>query len=335
MFSRGLCGFWLLYAGLLVLAISASALETPKDVFIESAVYDVNMEEDGFSGYCMLTLSRHVPLEDMSFLSNTRVSVITSGYVVDSDEGILHLGGLEGTPNIGGSRRIILRFRGYYSNGSVNLPVLNFPYVIGRSLFSVSCGMGDISCKPQFASFPLGSSEKVLASEGVSSETVTKLDSDFLQLRSLTTSSVESPAYRFYIGLMSEDMRLEASCSKSKKEDNFPFSVLLVAGGAAVVVSYFVYRRLRPQAETDEKSFLEPTKEKQASWQTSIESLAGDEREIYMLIAGSSGQMLQKDICKTTGFSKAKVSRLIDRLEQRKLAERTNHGITRKVILKR
>lgn len=56
------------------------------------------------------------------------------------------------------------------------------------------------------------------------------------------------------------------------------------------------------------------------------------ERILYKLVA-SDDDTYQKDLPELTGFSKAKVSRLLDKLEHKGLVQRVSHGMTNRVVL--
>ncbi len=61
--------------------------------------------------------------------------------------------------------------------------------------------------------------------------------------------------------------------------------------------------------------------------------LDGDERRLMRVILESSGDILQRDLVAATAFSDAKVSRLLDRLEERGLVVRERRGMTNRVRL--
>ena len=61
--------------------------------------------------------------------------------------------------------------------------------------------------------------------------------------------------------------------------------------------------------------------------------LDGDERRLMRVIVQSRGDLLQRDLVTTTGFSDAKVSRLLDRLEERGLVVRERQGMANRVRL--
>lgn len=58
-----------------------------------------------------------------------------------------------------------------------------------------------------------------------------------------------------------------------------------------------------------------------------------DQRTLYEIVAGSEAEILQKDLPELTGFSKAKVSRMLDKLERKGLVQRLSHGMTNRVVL--
>ena len=62
--------------------------------------------------------------------------------------------------------------------------------------------------------------------------------------------------------------------------------------------------------------------------------IEGDERRLYQQILDSGGEILQKDLVLESYFNKAKVTRLLDKLEEKRLISRVRHGMTNRIILK-
>jgi len=60
--------------------------------------------------------------------------------------------------------------------------------------------------------------------------------------------------------------------------------------------------------------------------------LAADEQALFALL--TEGSAYQSDLVKATGFSKVKVTRILDRLEQKGLVERKRRGMTNLVVVK-
>lgn len=62
-----------------------------------------------------------------------------------------------------------------------------------------------------------------------------------------------------------------------------------------------------------------------------IKLLSGDERKMFRRIVDGGGEVLQRDLVAEGTFSKAKVTRLLDKLERKDLVVRSRYGSTNKV----
>ena len=62
-----------------------------------------------------------------------------------------------------------------------------------------------------------------------------------------------------------------------------------------------------------------------------LERLSEDERTLYDMVREAGGDMLQMNIVSSKVFSKAKVTRTLDKLESRGLVVRERHGMTNRV----
>lgn len=61
--------------------------------------------------------------------------------------------------------------------------------------------------------------------------------------------------------------------------------------------------------------------------------LEGDDKKLYYFVL-ERGECLQKDLVYELGFTKAKVSRVLDRLEKKNILTRISYGKTNKIIVK-
>jgi hypothetical protein len=59
-----------------------------------------------------------------------------------------------------------------------------------------------------------------------------------------------------------------------------------------------------------------------------------DERVIFRPLVEAEGAIFQSELVEKTGFSKVKVSRILDRLEGKGMVERRRHGMSNMVIVK-
>lgn len=64
-------------------------------------------------------------------------------------------------------------------------------------------------------------------------------------------------------------------------------------------------------------------------------NLSDEEKKIVELLKGSEGSAFQSELVDQTGFTKVKITRVLDRLEGRGIIERRRRGMTNIVILKR
>ncbi len=78
----------------------------------------------------------------------------------------------------------------------------------------------------------------------------------------------------------------------------------------------------------------QPPEGNKGKWDKTIKTLSGDEKDIYGKIIESEGVMFQSDLVEKSEFPKAKVSRILDKMEARGLLERKRRGMANAVVLK-
>ncbi len=109
---------------------------------------------------------------------------------------------------------------------------------------------------------------------------------------------------------------------------------IAAATGSVLLVSY-------PAAAFSERERtllageLEPLEEdgRPGLWEARAAGLFSDERALYDLVRAAKGQRHQADLVTETGFSKARVTRVLDRLERKGLLRRQRDGMGNLVIL--
>lgn len=105
--------------------------------------------------------------------------------------------------------------------------------------------------------------------------------------------------------------------------------VLLIGVSCFVLGASLVYL-LRADGSDSVKAPTEPS-----SWDQLIEGLAvEDERSIVQIVADEGGTIFQSQLVEKTGYSKSKVSLVLDRLEAKGILERRRHGMSNVVVLK-
>lgn len=82
-----------------------------------------------------------------------------------------------------------------------------------------------------------------------------------------------------------------------------------------------------------ERIIIRKVKEKLEKKVIDLSGLKSEEKQVYKIVSGEKA-IFQADLIEKTGFGKAKMSRIIDRLEGRGLVERKRRGMTNIVALK-
>ncbi|MBS3092650.1 winged helix DNA-binding protein [Candidatus Pacearchaeota archaeon] len=83
----------------------------------------------------------------------------------------------------------------------------------------------------------------------------------------------------------------------------------------------------------DERIVVRKIKEKKLEKKIDLSGLKQEEKQVFKLVQENDA-VFQADLIEKTGFGKAKMSRIIDRLEGRGLVERKRRGMTNIVVLK-
>jgi len=81
------------------------------------------------------------------------------------------------------------------------------------------------------------------------------------------------------------------------------------------------------------KEQIDPEKITRENYKEVLEKLSNDEKEILEVIIDAKGSIYQSKIVEETDMTKVKVTRILDKLEGRKLIERKRRGMTNIIIL--
>ena len=100
--------------------------------------------------------------------------------------------------------------------------------------------------------------------------------------------------------------------------------------GLLVLVSLFIIFFMKDETVVQEmkKDISEEDKKKK------LENLDEDERNIMNIILREEGSIFQSSLVTETKLSKVKITRILDRLEGKKLIERKRRGMSNVVLLK-
>ncbi|MDP4012283.1 MAG: MarR family transcriptional regulator [Candidatus Nanoarchaeia archaeon] len=80
-------------------------------------------------------------------------------------------------------------------------------------------------------------------------------------------------------------------------------------------------------------SMILPKKLVQAAIKVDTSKLNSEEKNVYNLLKDKNG-IYQSDLIKETGFSKVKITRILDKLESKGIIERRRRGMTNAIFLK-
>ncbi len=126
----------------------------------------------------------------------------------------------------------------------------------------------------------------------------------------------------------------------------FEWAILLVSAGFFAAALLLIYRARTapmaavvpplppPWAPSPSPAAVpsgSPHAEEPISELTLVRLLDEDERRMYLEIREHGGQMYQRELVAKGDFSKAKVTRVLDKLERRGLVVRERHGMTNRV----
>lgn len=86
-------------------------------------------------------------------------------------------------------------------------------------------------------------------------------------------------------------------------------------------------------SKQSERIIIKKVKEKQVKKEYNLSELTKEEKQIFNMVE-ENGTIFQADLIEKTGFGKAKVTRILDRLEGQGFIERKRRGMTNVVVLK-
>lgn len=303
---------------------------------IYSVVCDAEIDVDGYGGVCLVTLGPDWGGNELRLRPAPGTEVTVEGAGSRMDNGAVVVSGLEGGV---GSIRVV------YSSEVSSHRTEMLPFVfycdVGNAMIAVNAERKKFVWDVDFPAYSLYGSDQVIRQDSVSDEDVAALDSVFLRFRDSSSDTHTVPPYRVYTG------RIEAGGNAGIRgwvgggyEYYLPYMALagFLCMGLYTAFNYVSGRGFSTREIEDVGAEVENGKcgmEQVRSYYTDrLSELEGDEHAVYKLILEEEGAVLQKALPAKAGFSKAKVSRVLDRLEQKGLVERKSYGVTNNVVLR-
>ncbi len=123
-----------------------------------------------------------------------------------------------------------------------------------------------------------------------------------------------------------------ATCPHEKvvETQNIVIAALIMVIGA--MVAWMLYQMNTKNPAPQAQGHV-PSAQKQPV-KVDMSTLDSDEKKVLEVLHGGDGSSFQSDIANKLGYTKVKVSRILDRMEQKGLVERKRRGMANLVVLK-
>lgn len=112
--------------------------------------------------------------------------------------------------------------------------------------------------------------------------------------------------------------------------DSVRYQTYLALGISGIMIIFGLFLIFSKQ---DKEIVIKKIKEKKVQKKIDLSSFRPEERQVYNLVR-ENGTIFQADLIEKTGFSKASMTRIVDKLEGNGLVERKRRGLTNVVVLK-
>ncbi len=325
----------------LIFIKTVSAVSEP--ITLNSVVCDLKVDDSSVNGYCLIVIKTEKSPEDLYFYSPLDVDVITEGIKLEVKDDYSYITEL----NIknGDTKDIVLKINKNISDHDLNLPLFRFPYPVEKVLIGVQQPRDKFVWRTDFPAYSVDREDKILLQETVDNEIVGQTNSDFTKLRNYLSKPTDLPEYRIYLDKIAAGKEIGIKAWIGKNYQYYLSNTLLVIAISMIMllVLFFLLKKfvfihgISTETNLQDKT---PAEEKidwraiKSRCQIALDKLEGDERIVYKEVFDADGEILQRNLPEKIGFSKAKVTRVLDRLEQKRLIERKSYGVTNKVILK-
>ena len=109
---------------------------------------------------------------------------------------------------------------------------------------------------------------------------------------------------------------------------NYQTYLALSIVGVLIIFSLFLIF-----SKQNERIIVKKIKEKKVERKVDLSSFRPEEKQVYNLVK-ENGAIFQADLIEKTDFSKARMTRIIDKLEGSSLVERKRRGMTNVIVMK-
>ena len=278
-------------------------------VSIESAVYDLELNKDRLEGFGLI---KGTDVGEIEFSSSWQVGVLERG-----------------------ENMLVLELSRNLSNHDVEIPLLAFPHKVEKTMVGVD-SRDKFVWDVDFDFYSV-EGDRVLARSDVKDTQIRILDEHLSYLKNFSGSKL--PGNRLYLGAISPGEEVVLRGHTGNGYEYYLALGVIALCALLLYAFYLVSKRLTPKEEDKGEGIeKEDTGEdigvKRERWEKILDELEGDEYVIYAEILNEDGEICQRDLPERTGFSKAKVSRILDKLEHKAMVKRESYGMTNLVVLR-
>lgn len=323
----------------LLLLLALITLSSAEQIIVNSVVYDCKVYDNNIECFSLISIKRGAEIDNFHFYSPVNIELITENLEIEKVNNSVYIKGL--SLKNGENISIILKFRNEFQGNDVKLSTFTFPYKVERTLIAVNGARDKLVWTVGFPAYSLDGGNKVLIRSDVTDEDINQMNYNFESLRKSLSKQVKLPEYRIYLNEIQANENIAVKIWAGKSYQYYlpnTLTVILISGFLFLIVYLILSRKFF--ISESEKPVI-PIEEERPNWEDlkagyedTLNTLKDDEYIIYKEIFDSRGEILQRNLPEKTGFSKAKVTRVLDRLDQKKLIERRSYGITNKVVLK-
>ena len=124
-----------------------------------------------------------------------------------------------------------------------------------------------------------------------------------------------------------------ATCPHEKvvETQNIIIAVLMLV---ILVLAAWIFLQMKKSPSAEKAASGKPASSNAQQRKSNLSELDSDEKRIISLLQERQGSVFQSEVIKLTGFSKVKVSRILDKMEHNGLIERKRRGMANLVVLR-
>lgn len=119
-----------------------------------------------------------------------------------------------------------------------------------------------------------------------------------------------------------QDLEME-NCPVHKS--TFSWTIIIAYGLGFVMLVIGVYLTFHDRLKTEEKKGFK---------KINLSRFNDEEKKCYEILKNNGGSSYQTDLIKETGYSKVKITRILDKLESMGILDRKRRGMTNIIVLK-